>query len=191
VIGLVTYRPTYHKNQHYKKMSSVKNPQSVRKGANCIICNGFFDIERKDTVVTKCKHAFHRHCLEGVLSQVAKCPICKTDCQLKDVQNFKATKPTRNTNTSLTDMSWQAPTLVQPPVATNTVQPGSNVSDERSENMLGGAQMNDWRMMMKEVVTEQIGNLALAFNDQLQDLEMRVNQRLTEFQRPPTTFLVK
>jgi hypothetical protein len=44
---------------------------------------------KRNFVITKCKHIFHKECLELVMSERTTCPICRTELGDSDVSKKK------------------------------------------------------------------------------------------------------
>ena len=50
---------------------------------DCTICLG--NIPKNNVAITRCRHLFCKHCISAVLGFSNRCPICRTNCNYRDI----------------------------------------------------------------------------------------------------------
>lgn len=62
----------------------------------CFLCNQVMDEKAECLIIIQCKHSFHTECIQNHLSTEGVCPVCKTSCQLSDLQRMSYPKKPPN-----------------------------------------------------------------------------------------------
>ncbi|KAI3860045.1 hypothetical protein MKX03_003120 [Papaver bracteatum] len=58
---------------HKKKINAVGTL------LDCAVCLGEYEDEDELRLLTKCRHVFHRECIDGWLESHSTCPVCRSD----------------------------------------------------------------------------------------------------------------
>ncbi|KAF3778027.1 RING-H2 finger protein [Nymphaea thermarum] len=67
-------------------------------GSECAICLGRFEGKDSLHLLPKCRHAFHRECIDKWLEDHSSCPICRQSVDAQDISAFVSSNSRDCTN---------------------------------------------------------------------------------------------
>ncbi len=74
------FKYCYEIDNKLTKAEKIKNNDSVlNDGVQCFICMDEYKINQYKRVLPKCKHFYHKKCIDKWLKKKSSCPICRDD----------------------------------------------------------------------------------------------------------------